>query len=167
MRRMFSEEQLKKIVKDFLASNEDFEFGGDVDIDGDLSVSGAINGEENPSVKPIYCHPIVITYSSPQIRVTCLIFNNDPTPFTLSTFKDWIDDLYTKIGDTIRIMMSGAYYLSGDNHVLIASYFFKGVTNYGISGLIETGASESVSNINFNSVFPADCSFTDGVNKIN
>ena len=81
MKRMWSKNELKKIIKTLVESSEwsfegDITFNGltnfkdDVDIDGDLSIDGAfnvtgsINGEANPSVKPIYCHPINFNYST-------------------------------------------------------------------------------------------------------
>ena len=33
---------------------------GDVTIDGDLSVTGSINGESNPSVRPVWFHPLTL-----------------------------------------------------------------------------------------------------------
>ena len=56
MRRMFSEKQIKALAQGVTAEILE----GDVEIGGDLSVTGSINGEENPSVKPIYWHNVHI-----------------------------------------------------------------------------------------------------------
>ena len=59
-------------------------------IGGNLTVTGSINGEANPSLKPIYCHPILLYKSSEKNRAMMLIFNNSDTPFTRDTLFDYI-----------------------------------------------------------------------------
>lgn len=87
MKRMWSRNELRNIIRALVQSGEDFTFGGDVSISGDLSVTGSINGEENPSVKPIYCHPINFEPKpgypgTNNIRPMLFIFNNDATKIT-------------------------------------------------------------------------------------
>lgn len=66
------------------------DFEGDVSITGDLSVTGSINGEEHPSVKPIYWHTVRL-YKAKQAGFTAfncvlIILNNTPTPIDLTEF---------------------------------------------------------------------------------
>ena len=119
MRKMFSKKQLEELIA-LVVESKDWQLDGDVSIGGDLVVTGSINGEENPSVKPLYYHPITLVNTTNMARITCLIFNNDSTEFTLSTFADYMDNLFTEVGSTTRIMISGAYLVSTD--VYIASY---------------------------------------------
>ena len=185
MKRMWSKNELKKIIRDLVQSGEDFTFGGDVSIAGDVSVGGdlavtgeatlpKINGEENPSVKPIYCHPITFTHNdanSKQVATcTCLIFNNSATAFTKTTFISWIRELFSTIGGTIRIMLSGAYYDELNEKQAISAYM--GISQFSqkiyITGNYVDGSGE------YNMSFATDndfsnylSSFADAVNKIN
>ena len=100
------------------------EVDGDISVDGDLYVDGkitagdiqvpSINGETNPSVKPIYCHP-VMCYASTKNRIMMLIFNNDGTQFTSGSLFDFIVST-----DNFRVMLSG---IVNDNE---AVYIVKG-----------------------------------------
>lgn len=76
-------------------------------------VLGIENGNvEIPNAKPIYCHPIYCTFKRLRENVsilmtfTCLIFNNDETPFTADTFFDWVKALFTDYPNA-SIMASG------------------------------------------------------------
>ena len=121
------------------------------------------------NAKPIYCHPITINYeTSPKyIRITCLIFNNDPTPFTINSFKKWIDDVAEATENTARLMISGG--VTYDTTSVIVSYLYKSASNnYIIGGLSRTtGENDYVSDADFNNLFPTGNLFIDGVNKIN
>ena len=84
MRRMYSPEELKRLVKEVvqagnLSISGDIEFENDVSIGGDLAVTGSINGEENPSVKPIYWHSLDI-YKAGKTLLRAVILNNSNTP---------------------------------------------------------------------------------------
>lgn len=71
---------------------------GDLTIGGDLSVTGnaillKINSEENPSVKPIYFHPIIllkgqVTDLTTYARITMIILDNKSTPYSLEELFD-------------------------------------------------------------------------------
>ena len=87
MKRMWSKGQVKNLSKEVIES-------------------GLVE-----NAKPIYCHPLDINFTSGS-RVGCLIFNNDPTPFTSSTFADYIEELYAKIGSIIRIITTGVLVIS-------------------------------------------------------
>lgn len=165
-------------VKEVLGKNEDIQVNGitskgiantgaignigDVAINGDLSVSGSINGEENPSVKPIYCHPLMIYNQYHKYCVCCFVFNNDSTPFTLESFKTWFADLYTAVGATIRVLLTGGY-----KSILAVSLLGYNGTNYFIIGKGADGEIVSLQSSSLDFFDDATTTFTDGVNKIN
>ena len=64
-------------------------FTGNISITGNLSVSGSINGEANPSVKPIYYHPIYLSSTSssnePAGRIQLTILDNNPSAYNETT----------------------------------------------------------------------------------
>lgn len=122
-----------------------------------------INGEENPSVKPVYCHPINFQYSTSGGRVyfiSCLIFNNDSTPFTSDSWFDYVMGLITDYGAII--MASGAVW-SGTKALVATNISDNGSGGMAIRGLLD-GTTD------FYSITKPDLrdgTFTDGVNKIN
>lgn len=120
--------------------------------------------------KPIYCHPISISVSSPhQLRLTCLIFNNDPTPFTLTSLKEWFDNLVATTEQRAVLMVSGGVSTSISNKPLIASSLDKTLANnYAIIGIDVDGSITYFSNADWDVLFPpADSTLVDGVNRIN
>ena len=127
-------------------------------------VEDLVEGGTLDNAKPIYCHPVSFTNETAKFRMTALIFNNDPTPFTITSFKEWIDNLYQQIQDNIRIMITGGY--KHGSLIMITSWLFYNGTNYGIAGLSTTGEVDVYSS-SYNSLFPEGTTFTDGVNKIN
>lgn len=132
--------------------------------DGNVSVTSNAYSVENS--KPIYCHPISMVDTVVRKRLTCLIFNNSETPFTLDTFKVFLDNLDTATSGNGRVMVSGAIY--DDGETLIASYLLHKNNDYTISGLkASDGTAWNFSRADFNTLFPATTEFYDGVNKIN
>ena len=151
MRRMYSLEQLKNVA--------------------DSRVQALVEGGTLDNAKPIYCHPISIldTNGAEPKRLTCLIFNNDNTPFTLTSLKKFIDDLAVATTNKGRIMVSGGVKVSATN-VCIASYITKGGDSvYYITGINAIDGSTSIlGDADFNVVFPSGTTtLDDGVNKIN
>ena len=145
MRRMYSENQLDSIIKE------------------------QVEGGTLENAKPIYCHPIQITFIDNKGLITMLIFNNDATPFTASTFIDWLDNLYQEVGDYIRIMTSGAIIGTNSNALCPACYLVRRTSSlpYGVLGVKSDGSADSYDFLD-KATFIASCStFNDGVNKIN
>ena len=107
--------------------------------------------------------------SSLQLRITCLIFNNDPTPFDNSSFGDWLDNLYTSLGATARIMCSGAFKANqGNEKLTIASYLGRGSAGFFFIGVDIDGTYNSELRFTNKSTFVNALSeFNDPVNKIN
>ena len=138
--------------------------GGKILSIGSSSVS-VISGVYSVSnAKLIYCHPLTIGNSIDV--VTCLIFNNDPTPFTSGTFADWIIGLFNEIGDVIRVMASGAFMYA--SNLYISSFIAvnsNGILFYGLKGSDGTPVNMQIGDKN-NFVTYAT-TFIDGVNKIN
>ena len=137
----------------------------------DAQIRTLIESGEIDNAKPIYCHPILVRYAVEKLMLTCLIFNNDSTPFTLDTFKAWLDDVADNVPDGVaRVMVSGSYTYGLTEKTAIASYLYKikASSEYGIGGIIADGSGEAfVQSTNFNSVIKAESNFYDGVNKIN
>ena len=157
------------LTVDDLLVESDAVIDNDLEVHGDLTVSGAINGVSNPSVKPIYCHPIHIVDTEGEVikRLTCLIFNNNSTPFTLTSFKDFLDELNTATSGNGRLMCSGAF--KDGTNICIVSYILKGQTGlYSISGLNTVGSTFGIADLSFDVIFPsATTTLYDGINKIN
>lgn len=88
MRKMYTEEEVAELIRKYVLS-------GDIEIGGDLIVIGSINGEESPSVKPIYWHSLTLKRinSDPELiyYFDFVILNNSATPFTLATFQEWLN----------------------------------------------------------------------------
>ena len=144
MRRMYSENQLESIIKE------------------------QVEGGQLSNAKPIYCHPISFVYSPTSCRITCLIFNNDATAFTATTFADWLNALYLKIG-TVRIMCSGAFIANENSTSLtIASYMGTGSSGYYLMGVDINGIYNAVYRYTSKDDFISKLvEFADAVNKIN
>lgn len=127
-------------------------------------VEELVEGGTLDNAKPIYCHPLTMTIEGGVM--TCLLFNNDSTPFTASTLADFIDNLFTEIGDIIRIMASGAFIKS--TNVVISSFIGKNNSGYIIYGRIASTGAESITAFATKEAFvDAITSIFDGVNKIN
>ena len=138
---------------------------GDASVGGDLLVTGSINGEEHPSVKPIYCHPIAIfdvtnADTTKRFMLTCLIFNNSNTPFTKETFEQFVQDIQPSGGGYGRIMISGGY-----NKLILSSLTWKTATQK----LLIEGWDYSTNDYDNKEIDLSSSSitFNDGVNKIN
>ena len=128
----------------------------------------SLNGESSPSVKPNYCHPIQIDHldgSSVTAKITFLIFNNSSTRFTKETFLDFLDSLYSVVGDTIRIMASGGFKTT--NTVAISSYLGKSSYGYYLTGINAADGSEVYVEYDRSEFLSYIRSLEDGVNKIN
>ena len=129
-------------------------------------VEEMIESGELDNAKPIYCHPITLLDNDQKVRITCLIFNNSSTAFTIDTFLDWIDALYTQVGAQIRIMASGAY--TASSNFLIASYLGKvNATTYYLLGVRASDGTSSQLNLTKDEFKDYIKNLYDGVNKIN
>lgn len=119
-----------------------------------------------PVVKPIYCHPVYF-YKSQEYRCMTLIFTNDGTPFTPTTLADWVEALYTQVGDAIRVILNGGFKDSNDTWC-VATHFGKNTTGFYLSGVSMSGANSSFSGLTkqqFINIVTEG--FDDGVNLIN
>ena len=139
MRRMYSKGQLETTVKDVIKS-------GTAD-----------------NAKPVYIHPINFQYSTTGGRIyfiSCLIFNNDATPFTSDSFYDYVLGLITNYGAII--MASGAVW-SGTATLVATNISDNGSGGIAIRGLV--GGTADFYSLTKSEM--RDGTFTDGVNKIN
>ena len=151
----------------------DVDIDGDVGIDGDafvggdLSVTGSINGEENPSVKPIYYHPCYLRADNGEaggdnreVRISCMILNNDATPFTKDTFIAYIKNLM----DNGALINTDGYIQTGANTYGTLVLMRKSGENY---GLLFFNDSTGMSSVVLDTYTVHTTEFIDGVNKIN
>lgn len=121
----------------------------------------------NASFKPIYCHPIALVDNVVMKRLTCLIFNNDPTPFTKDSFKTFLDDLAEETEGVGRVMLSGAF-KDGQGNFACASYILKdALGQYAIVGITTSLTATTLLNITYSDLITENVTLLDGVNKIN
>lgn len=136
---------------------------------GDASYVYIANSEDPNNVKPIYCHPIEIRANNSLVNicVTMLIFTNNSTPFTLNTFKQWLDDLYNAVGVT-RILCSGGCLLKSNNTMICTSFLYEATISYGFVGMTPSGTIYDIekNKESWNDLFE-NAILNDGVNKIN
>lgn len=152
MRKMFSENQIKKMA-------------------GDVAVSVIESGEVE-NAKPIYCHPVTwgdkVTGTF-AFQVTMLIFNNDPTPFTYTSFVEWVKKLSKDNNIPARIMATGYYKDTPNSYIYPVSYLYvdeRDETSPKVYQLIVSAS--QVENIVFDvNLASQPYQFSDGVNKIN
>ena len=150
----------------------DVDVTGDVEVTGELSATslGTIAGETNPSVKPIYCHPIRVytmdNNADSSYMFSIMIFNNSATPInSRALLIQWLKDLYDLVGGTVTVNCSGFY-----KTITSSAYIFvtKSGTNYsfGIDGRGSTNVWDSVVETEEN-FLSGTMYVLDGVNKIN
>lgn len=149
-----------------LSIGGDIEAEGDVSVDddlsvgGDLSVTGAINGEENPSIKPIYYHGIDISNSQSE-SIQIHVLKNDNTPIdSIADLKAWAES----ITGTVLIQCSGVV-KQGETYCPIF-LIIKNSDNTYVFALI---SSSGAINVNMTSEFNDTRYFNvqDAINKIN
>lgn len=136
-----------------------FELGEDASkVADELEKAGA-------GVKPLYCHPIYVTYARTAQVVgtfTCLIFNNDNTPFTAETFLAWAIALFTEYPNA-SIMASG--YVGALPISRIKIHPNDPTSAVALEAALEDGSGNNYYTLNATEL--AKGSLTDGVNKIN
>lgn len=138
----------------------------------DARVQALVEGGTLDNAKPIFCHPIHMLNEQAgenNFNLTMLIFNNDPTPFTPTTFATWIDNLLTSLepGEEVQVLVSGGFMSADGNNIIIASYLFDNATQIGVAGMKADGSLYGVGAINFSTLIGEHCTFKDAVNKIN
>ena len=139
---------------------------GDVSIGGDLSVTGSINGEETPSVKPIYYHPIYIIQNTHtdtddvECRCTLVVMDNSSTPYTATTLLAKLKELMD-LGAYIQI--NGYFKDSSSvvNNIYMAQKF--GENDYRVYGNNTAGRTQTA----IENIINERTDIADGVNKIN
>ena len=132
----------------------------------DESAKIRIEAGQTENAKPIYCHPITITSSTSDI-ITCLIFNNDATPFTKSTFADWLLALFAKIDDVVRVMASGSFIIGTTTFIssFIGVIAADTIAIYGAKASDGSGAAKTIGSKSDFETYVSN--FYDSVNKIN
>ena len=137
MRRMYSENQLKDVIK------EEVERG------------------QLENAKPLYFHPIFLTSTNQYVRLAFVVLNNSATAFT--TFNEVITyfrSLLSASLTTIRVPTTGA--CKYDESVMINCQINITASNVEIFGMTVGG---TLVNLNLASYLTE--TVVDGVNKIN
>lgn len=137
----------------------DLDVTGDASVGGDLSVTGnavlpQINGESNPSVKPLYFHPILVESSN--YRFTAIIINNVSTAYTKETFEQALT--------TYRLLIVSGGFVK-DNNSYSATIVLTRTVNDVITHNLQ-GYGLTAGNIDIE-LGDEVTTFNDGVNKIN
>ena len=134
----------------------------------DAATKADIEGGTLSNAKPIYCHPINISYiadANNSFDVSIFIFDNNPEAYTWLTFKQWLDNLTSAIG-TVRVLTTGNVMVSGVRYP--ANYLYS---KSDAKQFIVIPLSSGVESVNLNltsswsTLYPRY--FQDSVNKIN
>ena len=158
---MFSEKQIKEMISAGAQSEIAEALEGDISIGGDLEVTGSINGEENPSVKPIYFHGIEMSNSTDMTVLELHVLNNTETKInTPAKVVAWANS----IEGEVRIPVNGC--IKYNNVYYQAYLILKNSSNkYYIYYVSATGLSYTgFSDVDLTTIFTAG---NDSVNKIN
>ena len=178
MRRMYSKEQLQKLIDEGsrLIAIEELDKVVPVPSVAKagyyMAVNSAGTGYElvpSPDSTHLYCHPCTILteitsgeYAGRKYYLTCLIFNNSATAFTLGTFQSYINDLCSNYN--AKIMTSGALYEPISQKTTIATAMIWNGEQVVIQGL-ESG-SNNINSFGLMTLNTDNTTFTDGVNQI-
>ena len=140
MRRMYSKEQLQKLIDEVSRLIAIEELDKVVPVPSlekagyYMQVNAAGNGYQLVQVPstPLYCHPVTIydvsnEDTSKRFFATCLIFNNSATAFTKASFFAFVKELIR--GSGARIMLSGGGFSHNTKGNLILSALFYDNTN--------------------------------------
>ena len=156
MRRMFSEKQIKEIIDETAVSS----IAGK-DIAPASITTEKINGETNPSVKPIYYHGLDLYDSTNNHSAQIHILNNSNEPIdTIAKLKAWAEsitgDVFIQCGGCIKVLSKWR-----ELYLIIKS----GSTNkYTLCYVDPESGVASFSNVNLEDYF-TQCA--DKLNKIN
>lgn len=150
MKRMWSKKEIKQFA--------------------DERIETLVEGGTLDNAKPIYCHPCFVNctftegeYTGRKYLFTCLIFNNDDTPFTLETFISYVNDLCVNYG--AKIMISGAMYDNINSIIATCIEYDAIYAQVVLKGLVSGSANIGV--VGFTTMTADNTIFVDGVNKIN
>ena len=117
-------------------------------------------------IKDIYCHPIYMRNADNTSRVTFQVFNNSATPFTLTTFKNYVISISGQTGGA-RVPASGGVKVSASKTAIVAMLYLgssEGQPEW--SGVYADGTEATVYTT-WSDIESAFTSFTDTVYKLN
>ena len=132
------------------------------------AVAQAVSGAGVNNAKPIYCHPINISADIDEnndFDVSIFIFDNNETPYSWATFKQWLATLSGVI-TTVRVLTTGNIKIGGTRYP--ANYLFYTSTFRQLVVKPSGGGVESIVldlALEWEELTPRY--FNDGVNKIN
>lgn len=125
-------------------------------------LTNAINGVSDPSIKPIYYHPISI-YKTDVGAISFIIIDNSNEEYNTPA------KLKSKISSFSRISpLSGGWYISALSKALIMGYAYTAGNKHNVMGVYNDGTVETgAANIALEDIIDNAESIADGVNKIN
>lgn len=176
MRRMYSKEQLQKLIDEVSRLIAIEELDKVVPVPSlakagyYMAVNSAGTGYElvaSPEQSHLYFHPIVIVKSSgeTQYAITMTIINNVSTPYTLDTIEDFLDELYTLVGNKARLLLGGGYGVIGSCAGLGKSSNV-GTNDYFIDGMKVDGTYHFIQGNSLADLLGTPTALVDGVNQI-
>ena len=124
--------------------------------------------------KKLYIHPININVANDNSqggRYTLFIFNNDSSPInTVEKLSSFITDLYSQVGETLRILMNGGKYDSDNSRTLICNFLgysaSGGTGTFYLSGVDTSGYNRVLTSTTLEGVLGTIIQINDGVNQI-
>ena len=179
MRRMYSEQELTKVIKNVVGgmiTDGDFDevinnsIQAYMDAHPSLVLTSletasltatSINGENNPSVKPIYYHGIEMFRDSPEhASITLTILNNSDTAIdTITKVKNWALGLPGKV----LISTNGNLYYNSTYYELYG-ILKKENNNFDLFCLDDSHAKVRIYDVDFDSLYTG---VNDNTNKLN
>lgn len=146
-------------------------FNGSITISGNLTVTGSINGEPTPSLKPIYFHPltiysagVVIGAQTYKFFLSASILNNSPSQLSGS-----LADVQSYVaGHFNRLNVSGVAFRFDDLQTVHAIQLYIDASHIYLVGIEQDGTThdEGSNQIDLESV-KTSIYVIDGPNKIN
>ena len=111
-------------VGDEAKFEEDVDMDKDLNVDGDLTVTGSINGEANPSIKPVYYHPISIWSKTNDdnpinsLSMSLVILGNRAEQFTLNRLDLFIQ--WCRANNITYLAPCSGFAYNGTKQMIIA-----------------------------------------------
>lgn len=168
MRRMYTTQGIQKLIDESIENNEiidKFEYN---ETDNQLESSKKIVAPEfyGDNAKPLYYHPIYAASYDAEFMLTCVIINNDSTPFTWATFKAFLES-----HTSYSLCPVSGNIKFGNNHYLISRVAIESNTNVWLYGF-NVENSEIQNAVNIKTLWDAldfslNAQFTDSINKLN
>lgn len=172
MKRMIDSDKIKVNNNGEVEINASTKFNEDIDASGvNLTIDDITLPEDgNQSVKKIYCHPISTRFTRGSVlsaQFSCLIFDNNPEPYTWATFVEKVASISENNREAV-IMASGYVYNNdAPTQSIVISHLSYNTENPAITC---EGVKDNNGDANYYTMqteYLTFAYFSDGVNAIN